>query len=232
MLVIAHRGASGDFPENTLAAFVAAAEASADMCEFDVRMTRDGALVVIHDETVDRTSDGRGEVGAMDLGEIKRLDAGIWFSARFEGQRIPTLAEVAATVRGRCGLVVELKNPSIEFEALEVLRRQGVVKDTIILSFDRPQISRLSALKEAPRTGLLVDRERDGIVEAALAAGASAVCLQFRVASPALCAKARRSGLAVFVWTVDDEDLMRHFIAAEIDGIMTNYPGRLSRLLG
>ena len=96
MLTIAHRGASALYPENTLRAFIAAAELGADMCEFDVRMTRDGEVVVIHDATVNRTTDGRGRVAAMSAKAIGRLDAGVRFGAEFRGERIPTLAEVAA----------------------------------------------------------------------------------------------------------------------------------------
>ncbi|HMD03800.1 MAG TPA: glycerophosphodiester phosphodiesterase family protein, partial [Candidatus Binatus sp.] len=95
MLNIAHRGASGTFPENTLSGFRAAIDAGADMCELDVQLTRDGAVVVIHDETVDRTTDGKGEVAALTLEEIRRLDAGAKFKGgTVKGERIPTLDEV------------------------------------------------------------------------------------------------------------------------------------------
>ena len=109
MLNIAHRGASGRFPENTLAAFAAAIEAGAQMCELDVQLTRDGAVVVMHDDTVDRTTDGRGAVRGMTLEELKRLDAGVRFGNEFSGERIPTLEEVFALTRGRCGLNIEIK---------------------------------------------------------------------------------------------------------------------------
>ena len=114
MLTIAHRGASAFYPENTLRAFIAAAELGADMCEFDVRMTRDGEVVVIHDATVNRTTDGRGRVAAMSAAAIKRLDAGVRFGAEFRDERIPTLAEVAESAQSaddaRCGMDVELKD--------------------------------------------------------------------------------------------------------------------------
>ena len=104
LLNIAHRGASGTCPENTLRAFITAAEAGAAMCELDVRVARDGAPVVIHDETVDRTTEGRGRVAEMTVQELKLFDAGARFGARFAGERIPTLDEVFAALGDRCGL--------------------------------------------------------------------------------------------------------------------------------
>src|SRR5713226_3493547 len=109
VLNIAHRGASADFPENTLAAFAAAIRAGADMCELDVQKTVDGALVVIHDDTVDRTSDGRGRVDLLTLAAIRRLDAGRWCGDQFAGEGIPTLSEVFDLTAGQCGLNIELK---------------------------------------------------------------------------------------------------------------------------
>src|SRR5437899_11534085 len=109
VLNIAHRGASAHFPENTLAAFAAAIRAGADMCELDVQKTADDALVVIHDETIDRTTDGRGRVDRLTLEAIKRFDAGVWRDARFMNERIPTLREVIDLTAGRCELNIELK---------------------------------------------------------------------------------------------------------------------------
>ncbi len=115
MLNIAHRGASGTFPENTLSAFRAAIDAGADMCELDVQLTRDGTVVVIHDDTVDRTTDGNGEVAELTLEEIKRLDAGAKFKGgALKDERIPTLDEVFALTTGKCGLNIELKGAGVE----------------------------------------------------------------------------------------------------------------------
>src|SRR5579863_4458154 len=108
---MAHRGASGTFPENTLSAFRAAIDTKADMCELDVQLTRDGALVVIHDDTVDRTTDGTGEVAELTLAELKLLDAGAKFkngAVKGKGERVPTLDEVFDVTAGKCGLNIEL----------------------------------------------------------------------------------------------------------------------------
>jgi len=124
IIVVGHRGTVKFAPENTIAAFNKAIELGADLLEMDVRETKDGHLVLMHDATVNRTSDGRGRVSAMTLAEIKRLDAGSWFSAEFKGERVPTLKEALAAIRGRA-------LPDIDFKAgtpqklVEILKQEG-----------------------------------------------------------------------------------------------------------
>src|SRR5262249_51516845 len=124
-LNIAHRGDSKSHPENTLAAFRAAVEIGVDMCELDVQLTRDGALVVIHDDTVNRTTDGKGAVADLTLDEIRKLDAGARFAGGARGERIPTLEEVFSATRGRCGLNVELKVAGAERKVAQLIRATG-----------------------------------------------------------------------------------------------------------
>src|ERR1700683_255950 len=121
VLNIAHRGASGRIPENTLRAFATAIDAGAQMCELDVQFSRDGALVVIHDDTVERTTDGRGAVRLMTLAELRLLDPGIRFGREFKDERIPTLEEVMALADGRCGLDIELKGAGVERGVCELI---------------------------------------------------------------------------------------------------------------
>jgi glycerophosphoryl diester phosphodiesterase len=227
MLTIAHRGASAFYPENTLRAFIAAAELGADMCEFDVRMTRDGEVVVIHDATVNRTTDGRGRVGAMSAAAIKRLDAGVRFGAEFRGERIPTLGEVAEALQGRCGMDVELKARGLETRVCEILRGCGATQSAIISSFDWDQLKIVAAQEPGLRLALLGEKTPAALLEAAPAMHAFAIAPRFDIADAALCAEAHRRGLAVYVWTVDDAPTMRRLAAAGVDGIMTNNPKRL-----
>jgi glycerophosphoryl diester phosphodiesterase len=232
MLTIAHRGASTLYPENTLRAFVAAAELGADMCEFDVRMTRDGEIVVIHDATVNRTTDGRGRVAAMSAAEIERLHAGVRFGAEFRSERIPTLAEVAAALgERRCGMDVELKARGLEARVCEVLRGCGAIETTLVSSFDWDQLKIVVAQEPALRIALLGEKAAAILLEAAAAVRAFAIAPRFDIADAALCAEAHRRGLAVYVWTVDDAPAMRRLIAAGVDGIMTNNPQRLRELV-
>ena len=148
MLTIAHRGASAFYPENTLRAFIAADDIGADMCEFDVRMTRDGEVVVIHDATVNRTTDGRGPVAAMSAAAIKRLDAGVRFGAKFRGERIPMLAEVAQALAGRCGRPMwatmwdgrGTQERGLQTRVCEIIRGYGALESSIVSSFDWDQL--------------------------------------------------------------------------------------------
>jgi glycerophosphoryl diester phosphodiesterase len=239
MLMIAHRGASALYPENTLRAFIAAAEIGADMCEFDVRMTRDGEVVVIHDATVNRTTDGRGRVAAMDAMAIRRLDAGVRFGAEFRDEPIPTLAEVAEALGRRCerrcgrpcGLDVELKERGLEGRVCEILRQCGATESAIVSSFDWDQLKIVAAQEPALRLALLGKKAPAALLQAAAAMHAFAIAPRFDIADGALCVEAHRLGLAVYVWTVDDPPTMRWLMASGVDGIMTNYLERLREVV-
>jgi glycerophosphoryl diester phosphodiesterase len=227
MLTIAHRGASAMYPENTLRAFMAAADAGAEMCEFDVRMTRDGEIVVIHDATVNRTTNGRGRVAAMDAEEVRRLDAGIRFGAEFAGERIPTLAEVARALKGRCGMDVELKASGLESRVCDILQQHGAIESSIVSSFDWEQLKMVSTAEPRIRIAPLADKHPAALLEAARAMGAFAIAPRFDMVDTAVCQEAHRSGLAVYTWTVDDPPAIRRLAAAGVDGIMTNDPRTL-----
>jgi glycerophosphoryl diester phosphodiesterase len=237
MLTIAHRGASALYPENTLRAFLAAADFGADMCEFDVRMTRDGEVVVIHDATVNRTTDGRGRVAEMSAAAIKRLDAGVRFGAEFRDERIPTLAEVAAALAGRCGrcgrcgMDVELKAAGLEHRVCGTLRESGAIESAIVSSFDWEQLKIVAAQEPGLRLALLGEKAPAALLEAASAMHAYAIAPRFDIANAELCAEAHRRGLAVYVWTVDDVPTMRRLMTAGVDAIMTNHPERLRDVL-
>jgi len=227
---IAHRGASGTCPENTLRAFITAAEAGAMMCELDVRVARDETLVVIHDQTVDRTTNGRGRVAELTLKELKLLDAGVRFGARFAGERIPTLDEVFDTLGDRCGLNLELK-ASAAGAICRMIRTRRAHETTIVSSFDWDMLARVKATDPAVRIGVLSDKHADTMIAAARALGAWAVNPRYDLCTAALVAEARRYDLKVLAWTVDEPILMGRMIANGVDGIMTNYPDRLHALI-
>ncbi len=231
LLNIAHRGASGTCPENTLRAFMTAAETGAAMCELDVQVARDGALVVIHDETVDRTTDGHGRVAEMTLQELKLLDAGVRFGARFAGERIPTLEEVFDTLGDRCGLNLELKDGGADAPVSRMVRARRAYETTIVSSFDWDTLGRVRAIDPSIRIGVLSDQRADTMIAAARALGAWAVNPRYDLCTAELVIEARRHGLKVLAWTVDEPALMRRMIANGVDGIMTNYPARLSALI-
>lgn len=201
------------------------------MCELDVHLSRDGVAVVIHDETVDRTTDGHGGVAAMTLEELTRLDAGVRFGAQFAGERIPTLDEVFEAMAGRCALNIELKGKGVEKQACELMRRHGVLTASMVSSFEWDTLARARAIEPAVRIGLLAEKQAEHLIAEAVAMRAFAINPRFDMVSAELCAAAHRSGLMVYTWTVDAPEAMRMLIDYGVDGIMTNYPQRLQALL-
>ncbi|HVA79948.1 MAG TPA: glycerophosphodiester phosphodiesterase family protein [Candidatus Binataceae bacterium] len=225
VLNIGHRGASKAFPENTLAAFRAAREAGADLCELDVQLSRDGAVVVIHDDTVDRTSNGHGAIANLTLAELQRLDAG-------RGERIPTLEEVFAATAGRCGLDVELKIAGLEPQVAAIMRKWNAAETSMVSSFDWDALEKMREIAPEIRLGVLASKNPARMLEAAARMHAYAVNPRFDLASRELCADAHARGFKVLVWTVDAPEAMGILIDADVDGIVTNYPERMRAVLG
>src|SRR5574337_1574840 len=160
-LNIAHRGAAALAPENTMAAFEKAVELGADAIELDLHVSRDGELVVIHDQTLDRTTNGHGPVHACNLQELRQLDAGRWFGESFAGQRIPTLAEVLDRFAGKVLLALEVKAGSaffldIEEKAIAVLRKYQAISQVAVASFDHYALLKLKELEPSLRTAALL----------------------------------------------------------------------------
>lgn len=236
VLNIAHRGASADAPENTLPAFEAALAAGADALELDVHMAADGAIVVIHDLTLGRTTSGRGFVRRHTLADLRRLDAGSWFGPGFAGTAVPTLEEVVALARGRTRLFVEVKAgsdfyPGIEGAVVRCLREESVLREAVVMSFDHPALLAVrSAAPEVETAALLEGRPADPAGVAA-AAGAGGLALEHQLVTARERTLTTASGLRLYAWTVDDETEMRRLVGLGLDGIITNHPGRLRRLL-
>ena len=229
-LVIAHRGAAGERPENTPTAYELAVKQRADMIEIDLHRTRDGAIVVTHDPELAGLG-GRGEIADATLAEVRALDAG-------DGQRVPTLDEVLDAFGTRIAFNLELKRgvdapyDGLEAQALEVVEARSLASRTLWSSFYDPVLERLRSLSDEVRIGLLISRRfPHEFVARARAIGAEAVHPEAEVASPELIQAAHDAGLAVYVFTVDDREEMGRFLELGVDGIFTNYPERLRALL-
>lgn len=228
--VIAHRGASASAPENTLAAFELAVELGADRIEFDVHLSADGQPVIIHDDTVDRTTDGRGRVRDLTLDQLRRLDAGAWCGERFRSQRLPTVDEVVERFRGRIGFAIELKAgsrvyPGIEDLVVSLLEGYHLVEDALVLSFDPQALAAAARRNPRSRRVLLVDRPKVGGLDAAAAqAQATAVGLSRTLASRQRLHTAREAGLDIYVWTVNDPSAIDELLEADPAGIITDRP--------
>jgi glycerophosphoryl diester phosphodiesterase len=240
VLVIAHRGASGECPENTLAAFQRAIELGADMLECDVQCSRDGTLVVLHDTRVDRTTDGYGLVHRLNWRDLRHLDAGTWFHPAFRGERLPTLDEVLELSAGKIALNIEIKRcRGGSAAALRLADKVGALvsqwQDTatvLISSFDARPLARLKACyPDIPTALLVMSRPRGGVRAAVQRLGVQALHISRHRTSPALLTEARAVRCPVHAFTVDDVRGMQRLIARGVDGLFTNYPERLQRLL-
>lgn len=236
LLRIAHRGACGHCPENTRAAFLRAIELGADMVELDCQMTRDGAVVVIHDETLDRTTDGKGRVREHTLKEVKSLDAGSWFSPQFAGEEVLTLEEAVEILRGHVGLNLEIKGQDgpgrLEIQCVGIVRSLHFFAETVFSSFSPPRMRLVRDLGDDARIGVLANRSASWNATFALAAelGAEAAHPERSLVSTKTVAEAHRRGLDVRVWSVNRPDEIEAFARLGVDGIFTDFPERLLRL--
>ena len=221
-------------PENTLGSFAMAIEMGADMVECDVLLTRDGVPVVIHDATLDRTTDGSGAVVGATLEEIKRLDAGRWFDARFAGERVPTLTELLDLARGRCTVMIEVKgagDPVVASAVAAAVRAVRMEREVVVISFDPVALQETKRRAPSISTGLAFgDSAVDPVADAA-ALGADGLSAIWKSVTPDLMARARAAGLWVEAWTVDDPTEMRRLAALGVAGITTNRPDRLRSAL-
>ncbi|MBL0386390.1 glycerophosphodiester phosphodiesterase [Tumebacillus sp. ITR2] len=236
VLNLAHRGASGYAPENTMEAFHVAEQMGADGFEFDVQLTKDGVPVVIHDELLDRTTNGRGFVYMHTLDELRALDAGSWYDPKYKGVQIPTLQEVIETFGNRMVLNIELKNsifemPGLEEKTLDLIRRNQIEKSVVVSSFHHGSMLKFHELAPDIATGLLYDCVIVGAVQYAKRLGARALHPFFATVKPHLVEEAHAAGLAVNVWTVNEVNHMRLAALSGVDAIITNYPDRLKEVL-
>lgn len=227
-LVIAHRGASGVAPENTLAAFRRAVEIGADMVELDVQLSRDGQVMVFHDDSLERTTDGSGLLAAQDCAALQRLDAGGWFAPAFRGERIPTLAAALAACPLRIN--VELKAPGTEALAaatLSVVRAAGALDRVVFSSF---QPSLLEATRaRAPEARLAVLWNWGPFPDALRLServGARAVHIRKDLVSPEVGSLAAQSGVALCAWTVNDTGEGAELLRRGVTGLFTDHPER------
>ncbi len=239
VFVIAHRGASEQFPENTLAAFQAAIEMGADSIELDVTLSKDGTVVVIHDDFVDRTTDGSGNVADLTLAELKALDAGSWFGPDHAGEQIPTLQEAMDLTKNRIRLDIELKGESksptpLEGAVAELIERNEMEDQVVVSSFN-------------PLALFYFHRANSRIAIALLYQEKLAVHLRDRWFAPLTHPDGLRPGRRmvteehvrqlkdrgheVVTWTVNDPDEMKKMMALGVDGIITNRPDVLRSIV-
>ena len=230
--VVGHRGAMGYCPENTLVSFERGLELGADWIELDVHLSKDGALIVIHDETLERTTNGHGFVRDYTLAQLRELDAG-------QGQRIPILRDVLDWANSK-GVVVdiEIKNAPIYYDGIsdavvDVIKATGMTDNVIVISFDHASVKRIKQLDSHIATGVLYAcRPTDAGVGLARAAQADAVLPHWAYVTNEDVTAAHAAGLAVAPWATSDPTILRNLIACGVDAIGTNHPDVLRDVLG
>ncbi|EGO64216.1 glycerophosphodiester phosphodiesterase [Acetonema longum] len=228
---VAHRGWSGDAPENTLAAIaLAAADPDISMIEIDVQLSRDGVPVVIHDNCLDRTTNGSGRVKDFTADELRRLDAGSWFSPAFAGQIIPLLSEVLELTQGKKLLDIEIKTlpglyPGLEEKAVELIRKFDMQDQVVLTSFDHYAVAKAKALAPEIKAGPLVSGRPLKLVEMVEELGGSVLAIDYEYLTAETARTMHERGIQVVAWTVNSLADIR--AVAELHPaiqICTNYP--------
>jgi glycerophosphoryl diester phosphodiesterase len=231
VLVIAHRGASGHAPENTMAAFKKAVSLGATFIETDLQLSRDAHFVAIHDATLDRTTNGSGAVHDMTLAELRRLDAGSWFGSEYAGERIPTLEELLEfSKKNDIVFYLEMKPAGSwggEHALIGALRESGEIPRAVVICFDPAIVASLRKIEPTLMTGLLYDGQIEKPLDKTLEVGARQLVARGDLVTPAMIAEARKKDLQIVCWTVNHPAHMRMLMAAGVDGIMSDYPDRL-----
>jgi glycerophosphoryl diester phosphodiesterase len=228
-MVIAHRGASSHAPENTFAAFDLALQLGARDIELDVHLSRDGHVVVIHDDRLDRTTNGSGPVAEQTLAALRRLDSGSWFGVAFAGERLPAFDEVLERYKGRVHLHVEIKgrSPSLAPRTADLIRRQDMADEVTITSFQEARLEEMRAYAPELPAGWLVVEASDTVIARARALGLTQLCPRADTVTPDLVRRLHAEGFAVRVWGVTTEELMRQLVEAGVDGMTVDFPDKL-----
>jgi len=235
-LILGHRGAKGYAPENTFPSFQKALELGVDMIELDVHITRDGEIVVCHDDSLERTTGLRKLIGELTWEEIRKLDAGKWFGPEFAGAKIPLLEEVLSWAKGKIPVVVEIKRGFGEREdiverTIEVIRVCGMEGEVEVISFDHRFVKKAKEIAPEIAGGILYVGTLVDPVRAARDAHADALHPHFAYVDRELVEQAHAAGLAVSTWVVNDPETARLLASWEVDCIGSDYPDRVKKAL-
>ncbi len=228
MLNIAHRGASGYAPENTRAAFERAVEMGADMIETDVQLAHDGALVLFHDTTVTRTSNGHGPVADYTLDELRGLDIGRWFAPEFAGERILTLAEMVAEFVPRIPVVLEIKDPRATPALIEAIRAAGIADRVHVTSFFWPALLDAGKFDRSLTLGFLTRVFDADIIRRCVNRGLAQICPHVDSLTTDLVATVHDAGLIVRAHGISERHQIDRLFDTGVDGATVNWPDWIS----
>lgn len=231
MKIYGHRGASGYAPENTIAAFQLAYLQNANGLELDVQLTRDGHVVVIHDEFLNRTSNGKGLVMEKTLEELKALDFGSWYSDEFKDEKIPTLNEVMEWIAPTgLELNIEIKTAPVVYnhelveKVYEAIDRYDLYDKVIVSSFDHKAVKEIKGMSPRIKTGILYAANIIDVAQYAKKVGADYIHPQSWFVDEAIVKECKAANIGINVWTVNEESEMAWMNALKVDTIISNYP--------
>jgi glycerophosphoryl diester phosphodiesterase len=236
-VIYAHRGASGRFPENTMYAYRAALRHGADGIEIDVQLSRDQEVVVIHDSTLERTTNGSGMVQNYTSAELRKLSAGSWFHPKFRPAKIPRLKDILSFIQPTSlKLLIELKNfflpqPELEEKVVQLVQQSNLVDRVIISSFNFNSLLRIKELIPEMRTGLLYIGHLREPWEIAKQFRTDELHVPKTELTPALILESKKCGLKVIGWTINSRQRIQQAVEMGVDGIITNYPLRAVKIV-
>lgn len=223
--IIAHRGNSSEAPENTLAAVTSALSLNPDAIEIDLHLSKDGELIVMHDPTLERTTNGKGAIVDFTVAELKTLDAGSWKSPNYTDEKVPTFKEVLKEVKGKNRLFVELKVVGAEEKLIQELEEADMLEDVVVISFYPQALARLAELKpDLPRSVLTGASSYDDFVRLANEAKTNAIDLYHLNLTREVAEKLLDRGYVLWAWTIDDIAHMKRAVELGVTGITTNKP--------
>lgn len=240
--IIAHRGASAYYPENTIPSFESAIAMGADMAELDVQLTADKEVAVFHDEKISRCTNGRGRIADYTLVSLKKLDAGSWFARKFKNARIPTLAEVLDICKHRIAVNVEIKTEAvdesiaggIEEKCLKIVEQSGMKKHVVFSSFDPRAIMHLKEIDPTAPVAVLFEKKRYGArlpSDITVSLNADAFNCSASELNKKWLTDLRANNIPVNIYTVNDEKMMKQYLSMGVNGIFTNKPDILKNIL-
>jgi glycerophosphoryl diester phosphodiesterase len=230
--IIAHRGFSSQAPENTLAAFQKAIDLGVPYLELDVHQTADHVIVVIHDESVDRTSSNtqKGKVSDMTYQELQDVRVGYTerFDTAFADEKIPTLKEVLLLAKGKIKVCIEIKVYGIEQEVVDIIRETEMMQDVVVFSFYYPVLAKIKSLQPDVKTLFLISKANEDTADYAQIIGCMAIGVGKETEiTPEFVNNVHKSGLQLWLWTIDDPETMQKLVDLKVDGIITNKPDLL-----
>lgn len=247
LLKIAHRGASGYEAENTLKAFRKAISLGADMVELDIHLTKDGEAVVIHDDTLDRTTSGKGKVSEKTLAEIKKLRIKDQKLKIQKDQRVPTLDEVVVLVKNFCDIMIEIKDEKASQKVLEILEKHNYLSHCIITSSNLDIVEKVNELNPKVQTGIIVEASQGSWTRSLLNLGglisslawkhailakakknnSTVICLEKSLVSLEIVTYFHQQRMQLYIWTVNDIEEIKTMKAMGVDGIISDFPDRI-----